>query len=104
MLSYGTKFNTEVCERCGREHYVPHAVSRPWCGAYVTVKHDFYGCDTGCCGHSIYLYDENDHEVARAFEFDHLCNETKEEFCRDLSEQHFPGISLRLEECEAVDD
>lgn len=104
-MFHKTKFHTEVCERCGREHYTPNKASRPWCGAYVIVKHDSYGCDTGCCGHRIYLYDENSQEVDSAFEFDHpWSDQTKEEFCRDLAEEHFPGIPLRLEDCGASDD
>lgn len=93
----------ELCERCGRKHYAPQDVeTRPWCGAYVTVEHDFYGCGSGCCGHRVYLYDENGHNVDRSgFHFGHpWSSEAKEEFCKDLAEESFPGIPLRLEECD----
>ena len=96
----------ETCTQCGREHYVPDRAPRPWCGAYATVEHEFHGCDTGCCGHRVYLFDEEGHEVDRSkFEFDHpWSDQILEEFCRELAEEHFPGIPLRLEECDAHDD
>ena len=95
---------TELCQRCGRTHVTALTGERPWCGSYVTVKHDFYGCETGCCGHTIYLYDMHNHVVAQKFVFIHPWADSLEDFCRSLAQRHFPDIPIRLEQCEILDD
>ena len=37
----------------------------------VVVYHSGYGCETGCCGHTVELRDDNDNEIRHKFEFDH---------------------------------
>lgn len=36
----------------------------------AVVYHDFYGCDTGCCGHSVVIY-RGTEEVRKKFYFEH---------------------------------
>ena len=50
----------------------------------VRVYHSEYGCDTGCCGHTVEMEDGREH-----FEFTHPYTEDRskyEEFARDLAE------------------
>lgn len=35
----------------------------------VRVYHDYYGCDTGCCGHTVEITDAPDGKEHRRFEF-----------------------------------
>lgn len=50
----------------------------------AVIYHDYYGCDTGCCGHVIEL-EEDEQNMPRRFSFDHPFYD--EEF-RKWAEQH----------------
>lgn len=70
--------------------------------AIIHVKHDWYGCETGCCGHSIkveaplevpdtalpktYFSEQPMREFTRFF-FDHPYDESPEKFAESLVEQ-----------------
>lgn len=65
----------------------------------VTVIHDRYGCDTGCCGHVV----ECDED--RAFVFTHWKEnrETAIEFAKRMVEEEFGkehGLDLDWGNCE----
>ena len=46
----------------------------------VRVYHDYYGCDTGCCGHTVEIDDGEG-----KFEFDHPYGEDRESFAKALA-------------------
>ena len=79
---------------------------------YLTAKHDFYGCDSGCCGFTPVIADEADEDIHDAeelgwshFAFDHYPtyrkNETPEEWFRrtfkSAVEKH-PELEIRVTE------
>ena len=95
----------DTCERCGRPvskygtHFHPEDIS------YAYVVHDFYGCDTGCCGHRVYFCDKEDRTLSSHFTFSHPYGDPKEVFWKDcLQDTEFPEAPLRLDLCEVVDD
>lgn len=104
----------EICKRCGRviQEYSLHsdiAKNERYgidCSkvAKVAVKHDYYGCDTGCCGHSIYLYDADGEELGRHFDFDHPHGEDHEAWARKFADGLFPNAEFDLAEMQIVDD
>ena len=68
----------------------------------VVVYHDYYGCDTGCCGHIIEMGDES------KFDFIHPgLMENHLEFAKRLVEDTFGAEhvdDLDWENCIIVDD
>jgi len=66
------------CERCGRETKISHKTytfdDTVYCKVKelksISVYHDSYGCDTGCCGHMITLEFEDGTDLKR-FTFGH---------------------------------
>lgn len=69
------------------------------------VAHEYFGCDTGCCGHKIYGLDKNDHEIFSHFEFDHLGEGmTEEEFVQTIVGKHLPGIQVDWKRCDIRGD
>ena len=94
-----------VCKRCGRTVYHGEGeYGNPAAGAYAYVVHDFYGCDSGCCGHVVYLCDADEHVIDSHFEFTHPYEGDMNEFCRDFVESVWPGVECRLDLCEPSDD
>lgn len=59
----------------------------------IIIYHTYYGCDTGCCGHSVEI---DDHRVA--FDFDHpSAKDDIEEWARkvlvaELGEDHVEDL------------
>lgn len=101
---------SEQCRRCGRPILSPLGTCenehRP--PVRCAVKHDYYGCNTGCCGHSVYGYDEEGRTVFRRFEFTHPSflgaePETRK-WAEDLAREHLPGVPLDFDACELSDD
>lgn len=85
------------CNRCGRK-IVGGGV--PWhnCIEHVVkmrVVHDNYGCDTGCCGHRIYGYDDRGVEVFDRFEFAHPYDDDYAGFALRLVNEQFKGHPVR---------
>lgn len=68
--------------RAGREDGV--LMVKPKTKLKVRVYHDFYGCETGCCGHVVEL---EGHENRWLFEFTHPHGEEFRTFARELAEQ-----------------
>jgi hypothetical protein len=100
----------ETCKNCGR----PVTAEPPKSGRYhglvtrATVEHEFYGCDTGCCGHRIHGYDARGGSVCSEFSFSHpdSNDETdRRRFCEELIADTFgPGVVLDWDESDAIDD
>lgn len=65
----------------------------------IVVYHDYYGCETGCCGHRIEMSEENEPGLAieTSFIFDHpyFLNLDDEPAVRHwleyVIEEEFPG-------------
>ena len=55
----------------------------------VIVYHDTYGCDTGCCGHSVELRDDSNIMVESKFTFDHPHGQNFHEFAEDVIAKEF---------------
>lgn len=39
--------------------------------ARIIVYHSYYGCDTGCCGHTVELQDDDGRFIDSKFDFGH---------------------------------
>jgi hypothetical protein len=50
----------------------------------IIVYHSEYGCDTGCCGHTIEIQDDRGDEVESKFLFDHPYERDYLQFAKDL--------------------
>jgi hypothetical protein len=74
----------------------------------VVVYHDGYGCETGCCGHSVALGSSCDSR-REGFNFEHWDErkETAREFAERLIEEKLGkdhGADLDWDNCEIVGD
>lgn len=68
--------------------------------AKVIVYHSYYGCDTGCCGHTVELEDGR-----KEFGFDHPFGEDARKFAEELIREKFGDehvSDLDWENCEVV--
>ncbi len=63
----------------------------------VRVFHDYYGCDTGCCGHTVMLTGDDDTERSH-FEFMHPNGEVLASWAREHAEE-----TIRREWPECLD-
>jgi hypothetical protein len=71
----------ERCGRCGRPREKPaheDAICAPCrgeiaraVGGIAYVVHDYYGCESGCCGHRAYVEDARGNVLDSEFEFLH---------------------------------
>jgi hypothetical protein len=55
----------------------------------VIVYHRYYGCDTGCCGHTVELQDDDGNHVESRFDFSHDYDDKPREFAEDLIREEF---------------
>ena len=69
--------------------------------SYVTVEHEYYGCDTGCCGWRAYAFDEQ-HEILyrSSFEFVHAWVDDVWTAAQDFAWHFFPGVTLDVDESD----
>lgn len=92
-----------ICSTCGRAAYV-HDESVGLCrqheiekiirnGGYIAVFHDYYGCDTGCCGHRAVLIDVRGNWTYSDFSFAHF-----------YGSKHSDGVSrpCDCDECQFI--
>ena len=94
-----------ICPKCGRNRKQHRPKGGNICDAtYSYAVHDGYGCDTGCCGHRLYLCDKDGNELDSDFEFDHPYNEDHTQFAIDLCKNRWPYIEVRIDLCEIIDD
>ena len=96
------------CPRCGREQsggghaFYMHRMET----VSVYVVHDYYGCDTGCCGHRVIGLDASGEVVSTSWEWAHpdLKRESKEEFVRRVVLYSWPEtMPIMMERSEAAD-
>lgn len=69
--------------------------------AKVVVYHDYYGCDTGCCGHTIEMGDKS------KFLFDHPYCKDFREWAEEIVASTFGAehvADLDWENCVIFDD
>lgn len=69
--------------------------------AYVTVEHENYGCESGCCGWTAYAFDESGdllHESS--FEFVHAWVDDVWTAAQDFAWHFFPGVTLNKAESD----
>jgi hypothetical protein len=74
----------------------------------IIVLHESYGCDTGCCGHTVYV----DGEMRGNFKFEHprsyepymqsVPDFIRELVTEELGEEHVKDIDW--ENCVVIDD
>jgi hypothetical protein len=64
--------------------------------ATVRVLHGPFGCECGCCGHSVAAYDSFGQLVASSFIFDHPIEHGDAEWAQRIAAEHFPGIPLDI--------
>jgi hypothetical protein len=67
----------------------------------IVVTHCYYGCECGCCGHQVEVYENDcDDEHFTKFDFHHpekgKEKEYAEELIREFLEQHHPGLVKNL--------
>lgn len=73
--------------------------------ATVVVYHSMYGCDTGCCGHTIEVTHDNG-EVIETFEFDHpheYPDNTPEAIAADPDFRKWAEQLVRSQGCDPAD-
>lgn len=72
----------------------------------ILVYHDLYGCDTGCCGHSVvmdgkreFFFDHPDYKESHIYFAKRLCIEAfGEEHCKDLDWENCL-VQDRIDQC-----
>ena len=52
----------------------------------IRVFHAYFGCDSGCCGHRIEVYPDDDDSHYEDFEFGHSDKGREKEYARELAE------------------
>lgn len=96
----------KTCSNCGRartsDHH--HAPESAWIkAAYIYATHDYYGCDTGCCGFVLHAEDERGHEISVS-EFDFMHVDSREELEMELrnwaTDHGRPDVPIDWERCE----
>lgn len=99
------------CEKCGREFFQEQHKHERWCSFDVSkctayVVHEYYGCDSGCCGHRAYLVNEEGQQVDSSdFEFHHPSyKQDYKEWAEEFIKSHWPDAVLDYEECRVYDD
>lgn len=72
----------------------------------ISVEHTWYGCDTGCCGHSVTRTEDDGLEYEKFF-FEHPYGRPPEDFARKLVAMAWPDLdddSYELDFADIVDD
>ncbi len=100
MSEWSDRNICSVCGRYTRNHPIRDGCPHPKDAAYCYVVHDYYGCDTGCCGHEAYLCDAEGRVIKSCFLFEHPDSSDDAQWAVDLLERLWPGIPIRLEECQ----
>ena len=55
----------------------------------IIVYHSYYGCDTGCCGHTVEIQDDDGKRIKEEFAFDHPSGEDVVEFAKRLIKEEY---------------
>ena len=67
----------------------------------ILVMHEGYGCETGCCGHVIYVGDTHRFHFTHPYGEDHL-TWAKELIASEVGEEHV--ADLDWENCVVLDE
>ena len=95
----------KLCDRCGRPILYPlHGKSDARHVEKAVVRHAYYGCDTGCCGHEVVGIGCNGDEIFCVFRFEHDYAHNAETFARSLAAEELPNVPLDWPSCEVSDD
>ena len=98
----------EECIRCGRKRQSVDTWQKLGHGELVKayVVHHSYGCDSGCCGHSVIVEDVDGNECEeKSWEFAHpAAPEDFETWARSLVDEVARGVPLSWADCEVIDD
>jgi hypothetical protein len=95
----------EKCNNCGRHRCITNSKKGNKCNAaYSYVVHDYYGCDSGCCGHNVILCDKDDNELDREWMFSHPYGEDHSVYAKNLCKKYWPNVEVRLDLCEISND
>ena len=73
----------------------------------VRIVHDFHGCESGCCGHRIYGYDNDGNKIyAGDLHFTHPYDTNYKIFADTLVHHEFANNtpSIDFDNCEIYDD
>ncbi len=102
-----------TCTKCNRPRYFDtndHILCISSDIKKVYVVHDYYGCDTGCCGHSTIIITTRGEECSY-FEFDHPYGETYNLFIKRMIIETSQKVGFKIdfnyvdyESCEVLDD
>jgi len=71
--------------------------------AYSYIVHDSYGCESGCCGHVLYLCDKDNNILESKFEFSHPYGEDYNTYAESMCKGKW-SVPVRLDLCEINDD
>lgn len=98
--------NKETCPNCGGEKRGHHKYNnKQECDAsYAYVVHDYYGCESGCCGHNAYLCDKNGNILASEWEFSHPYSEDDKPFIDNLIRKYWKNITIDYDKCQILND
>lgn len=66
------------------------------------LVHDAYGCDSGCCGHRLFLTDETGAILESAFVFDHFysAHMSEEEWIASTLKNEWKDCEVDFEQCK----
>jgi hypothetical protein len=108
--------NKEYCPNCGRGFFHQSQKQRRSGSfaraAYTTAEHSGYGCDSGCCGHTFYLYDGMGQTLDHVWVFDHPYSATTIQEKIDWAienihcfehERNWPRVRFKYQESEISD-
>jgi hypothetical protein len=90
MAPHHTMYNPpERCKNCARTITAEQPTNGRYHGTVtrVVIEHDHYGCDSGCCGHRIYGYNEHGNITCSDFSFNHPDSEATDDIHKYVAEQ-----------------
>ncbi len=86
-----------VCDKCGRNIWGTKGTKHILCISQdiksIYVVHDYYGCDTGCDGHSVIIWTIRNEEC-NYFHFDHPGNENDKTFIERLVRDTLSNLGI----------
>lgn len=108
---------TEICKHCNRLVRSDEKPDPPLATHFglheATVNHRGYGCDTGCCGYEVEVYDKYGMSLHSMFEFTHPYwttddQITEEEYNKNWAEDfvqvHFGSVPINWDRSEIRSD
>lgn len=84
------------------EWELPH-MNDPKVGAYSYIVHDLYGCESGCCGHALYLCNLKGDIIKSQWIFSHPYGEDKNIWAEQMCRAEW-NVPVRLDLCKVSDD